>query len=79
MLCFAFNFKERPVSVYLSIALQLTHCVDECVACVSLRVCVGLGVQAESVQDARQEADVVTNLQTVPKMHQSRQVPQTRP
>ncbi len=61
--------------VYLLSALELTHSANEHIACASLCVCVGLGVQAESVEDAGEETDVVTHLHAVPKLHQSRQVP----
>lgn len=60
------------VCVYLFSALELTCFANEHVACVSLCVCVGLGVQAESVQDAGEETNVVTDLHAVPKLHQSR-------
>ena len=63
--------------VYLLSALELTNCANEHAACASLYVCVGFCVQAESVQDAGKETDVVTDLHTVPKLHQSRQVPQS--
>lgn len=62
--------------MYLFSALELTHDANERVACVSLPLCVAVGIQAESVQDARQEADIVTDLRTVSKLQQSRQVPQ---
>lgn len=62
--------------MYLFSALELTHGAYERIACVSLRLCVGFGIQAESVQDARQEADIVMDLYTVSKLQQSRQVPQ---
>lgn len=57
--------------MYLFTALELTHCANEHIAYVSLYVCVGLGVQAESVQDAGEETDVVTDLHTVAEPHQS--------
>lgn len=61
--------------MYLFTALELTHCANKRITYVYLCLCVGLGVQAESVQSAGEEADVVTNLSVVPKPHQSRQVP----
>lgn len=61
----------RSMCVYLLTALKLTHYANEHAAHVSLCVCVGLGVQAESVQNAGEETDVVQNLPTVPKPHQS--------
>lgn len=57
--------------VYLFSALELTRCANEHIARASLCLRVGLGVQAESVQDAGDETDVVTDLHTVPKLHQS--------
>lgn len=60
------------VCVYLFAALELTCCANEHVACVFLCACVGLCVQAESVQDAGEETDVVLDLHAVPKPHQSR-------
>lgn len=63
--------------VYLIAALKLTQGANEHSAHVPLCMCVGLCFQAESVQDAGEEADVVTNLHAVPKLHQSQQVPHT--
>lgn len=63
--------------MYLFTAFKLTHGANEHIACSSLCVCVGFSVQAESVQDAGEQTDVVTNLHIVSKPHQSRKVPQT--
>lgn len=57
--------------VHLFAALEFTHCANEYIAYASLCVCVGLGVHAESVQNAGKETNVVTDLHTVPKLHQS--------
>ena len=57
--------------VHLFAALEFTQCAHEYIACASLCVCVGLSVHAESVQDAGEETNVVTDLHTVPKLHQS--------
>lgn len=49
----------------VSAALKLTHRANEHVPCASLSVCVGLSVSAESVENAGEKTDVVTNLHTV--------------
>lgn len=61
---------------HLFSALETAHCANERVARAPQRTCVG--VQAEPVQDAGEEADVIPHLRSVPELQQSRQVPQTR-
>lgn len=52
-------------------APEFTQCTDENTAYVSLFQCISLGVQTESVQDAAEETDVVTDLSTVSQLQQS--------
>lgn len=64
-------------SAYLFSALKLTHRANKHITSVCQRACVGSGVQAESVQDAGEETDIVPHLCIVPELQQSRQVPQS--
>lgn len=63
---------------HLFSALETAHCADERIARAPQRTRVASGVQAEPVQDAGEEADVIPHLRSVPELQQSRQVPQTR-
>lgn len=62
---------------HLFSALEPAHCANERVARAPQCTCVASGVQAEPVQDAGEEADVIPHLSSVTELQQSRQVPQT--
>lgn len=75
MTCYATAVEKlfilRCHSSYLFSALELTHCANQRVACVSLCSGVPAVVRAEPVQGAAEETDVVTNLGAVSKLQQS--------
>lgn len=68
----------RLAFAHLLSALEPAHCADERVARAPQCARVASGVQAEPVQDAGEEADVIAHLSSVTELQQGRQVPQTR-
>lgn len=62
------------ICVHLVRTFQLAQSEDEHVPQMTLSVVVRLAVQAEPIEDARQQTDIVANLRTVPKHNQCREV-----
>lgn len=73
----SFSNQYMGLCAHLLTTLKLTHNANEHIAHVTLCMSVGFGVQAQSVQDAGQQADVVTDLCSITKLHKCRQIPQT--
>lgn len=62
---------------HLISVLKFAHCTNKRVAHVPQHASVASGIQAEPVQDSREEANVIVHLSSVPELQQSRQVLET--